>query len=78
MIHDWIAVSTCDDHCAIHMQNTYLRNIIMVGSQVIFGWIELGPHVDQLATNMFALADSSLMMHLCRHYWDVENHQQCT
>ena len=60
-----------------HMQNTFFRNNIMVVSQVIFSGIILGPHVDQLVSNLFALADSSLKMQLCYHYWEVKNLQQC-
>jgi len=77
MIHEWIAASTCDNCKVIDMQNTYLWNNIMVVSQVIFSGITLGPHVDQLVTNMFALAKSSLMMQLFCHYWEVKNLQQC-
>jgi len=77
MIYEWIVASTCDDHCAIRLQNTYLWNTIIVVSQVIFGGITLGPHVDQLVANLDALAESSLMTQLCHHYWDVNNHQQC-
>jgi len=76
MIHEWIAASTCDNRKVIHMQYAYLWNNIMVVSQVIISGITLGPHVYQFVTNMFALAVSSLMMQLCRHYWEVKNLQQ--
>ena len=49
----------------------------MFDSEVVFCRITLGPHVDQLATRMLPLADSLIMMQLCRHYWEVKNHQQC-
>jgi len=60
------------------MQNTYsTKNDIMFVSQVMNGGIALGPRVDQLATSTLALAFSLMMMQLCRHYWEVQNLQQC-
>jgi len=44
----------------------------MVVSQVILSGITLEPRVDQLVTIKVALADSLMMMQLCRHYWEVE------
>jgi len=59
------------------MQNTYLWDILMFVSQVIFSGITLGLHVNQLVTGTPARADSNMMMQLCRHNWEVKNLQQC-
>jgi len=60
-----------------HVQTTSLWNIIMVVSQVILSGIMYGLRVDQLATGFPALADSLMMMQLCRHYLEVKTLQQC-
>ena len=36
----------------------------------------LEPRVDQLVTITVTLADSNIMMQLCRHNWEVKNLQQ--
>jgi len=46
-------------------------------SQEIFSRITLGLHVDQFVISELALADSTMVMQLCRHYWQVKNLQQC-
>ena len=46
-------------------------------TQVILSGITLLLHVDQFAASTLALADSHMMMQLCRHYWEVKNLQQC-
>ena len=56
---------------------TSTKNNILFVSQVIFSGITLGPHVHQLVIGTPSLADSLLMMQLCRHYWEVKNHQLC-
>jgi hypothetical protein len=48
----------------------------LFGSQVILSGITLEPRVDQLVTMTVALADSNMMIQLCRHYWEVKNLQQ--
>ena len=50
----------------------------MFVSQVILGGITLEPRVDQLVETMVALVDSTMMMQLCRHNWEVKDLQQCT
>jgi len=55
---------------------TYVDANIFV-SQVILRGITLEPRVDQLAKTTVALADSDMMMQLCRHNWEVKNLQQC-
>ena len=59
------------------MQNTYLRNNIMVVSPVVFSGITFELHVDQIVMSTLALADSLMMMQLCCYYWDVNSLQQC-
>jgi hypothetical protein len=49
----------------------------MFVSQVILSRITLEPHVDQLVKTTVALADSTMMMQLHRHNWEVKNLQQC-
>jgi hypothetical protein len=49
----------------------------MFVSQVILSGITLEPHVDQLVKTTVALADSTMMMQLSRHSWEVKNLQQC-
>jgi hypothetical protein len=48
----------------------------MVISQVILSGITLEPRVNQLVKTMVILADSTMMMQLCRHNWEVKNLQQ--
>jgi hypothetical protein len=45
----------------------------MLVSQIILGGISFEPHVDQLVTGTFALADSNMMTQLYHYYWDVKN-----
>ena len=59
------------------MQNTYLWNIIIVVSEVMFSGLTVEPHVGQLVTRILVLADSLMMMQSCRQYWEVKNPQQC-
>jgi hypothetical protein len=49
----------------------------MVVSQVIRSGITLEPRVDRLVRTTVALAESRMMMQLCRHHWEVKNLQQC-
>jgi hypothetical protein len=37
----------------------------------------LEPRVDHLVVTTVTLADSNIIMQLCRHYWEVKNLQQC-
>jgi len=48
----------------------------MVVSQVNLSGFTVEPCVDQLVKATVALADSTMMMQLCRHYWEVKNLQQ--
>jgi len=59
-----------------HMPNTYLWNNIMFVSQVIFSNITLGLRVNQLVMDTPALADSSMIVQLCYHYWEMKNFQE--
>ena len=69
----------------VHVTNRYVvkcktptcEYLNMVVSQVILSGILHQPRVDQLVKTMVALADSTMMMELCRHYWEVKNPQQC-
>jgi hypothetical protein len=47
-------------------------------SQVILSGITLEPHVDQLVRTTVALADSTMMLQLCRRKWEAKNLPQCT
>ena len=79
MLHVWIAEGTCTMYATWCMQNTYLsKNDIIFVSQVIISGIILGPHVHLVVIGMPSLADSLMMMQLCRHYWVVKTLQQCT
>ena len=49
----------------------------MYVSQVYLSGFTFELRVDQLVITTLALADSNMMMQLCRHYWGVRNHQQC-
>ena len=49
----------------------------MFVSQVILSGITLEPRVDQLVATTVTLADSNMMMQLCRPNWEVKNLQQC-
>jgi len=60
-----------------HVHKSYLWNIMMVVSQVVFSGIILGLRVDWLVISMSWLADSFSMMQSWRHYWEVKNLQQC-
>jgi len=53
------------------MQNAYLRYVNMFVSQVILSGITLEPCVDQSVKTTVALADSTMMMQLRRHNWEV-------
>ena len=44
----------------------------MCVSQVIFSGMTLEPCVDQVVISQLALADSNVMMQLCRHYQEVK------
>jgi hypothetical protein len=44
----------------------------MFVSQVILSGITLEPSVEQLVTIKVALADSNMMMQLCRNSWEVK------
>jgi len=59
---------------AKHLPEKYVN---MVVSQVNLSGFTLEPHVDQLVKDTVAQADSTMMMQLCRHYWEVKNLQQC-
>jgi hypothetical protein len=48
----------------------------MFVSQVILSRITLKRRVDQFVETTIALADSVMMMQLCRHNWEVKNLQQ--
>ena len=48
----------------------------MCVSQVILSGITLESRVDQLVRTMITLADSTVMMQLCCHNWEVTNLQQ--
>jgi hypothetical protein len=50
----------------------------MFVSQVIISGISLEPWVNQLVKTTDALADTTMVMELCRHKWEVKNVQQCT
>jgi hypothetical protein len=49
----------------------------MFVSQVIVSGITLELHVDQLVTIIVALVDSTMMMQLCHHNWEVKKLPQC-
>jgi len=49
---------------------------MLVGQAVLSG-ITYEPRVDQLVKTTVALADSDMMMQLCRHNWELKNLQQC-
>jgi len=59
---------------AKHLPAKYVNMIVR---QEILSGITLGPRVDQLVETIVALADSTMMMQLCRHNWKVKNLQQC-
>jgi len=48
----------------------------MLVRQVILTWITLEPRVTELVKTTVALADSTMMMQLCRHNREVKNLQQ--
>ena len=45
--------------------------------QVILSGMTLGPCVEQLAVGTPVLTDSTMMMQLCRHYWELKTLPQC-
>jgi hypothetical protein len=57
-----------------HLLTKYVNMVVSHGG--LSGFTH-EPHVDQLVETMVALADSGMMMQLCRHYWEVKNLQQC-
>ena len=72
----WAHVATIT---VARMQNTYsAKNNIKFVTQLIIRGITHGPQVDQLVIGTASLAYSLMMMRLCRHYWDMQNYQQCT
>jgi len=68
----------CDVFRDVHVQNTYLWEREHVVSQVIFSWITLQRRVDQLVKTTVAPANTTMMMQLSSHYWEVKNLQRCT
>ena len=54
---------------AKHLPAQYVNMIV---SQVILSGITLGPRVDQSVETVIALADSTMMMQLCCHNWEVK------
>jgi len=53
------------------------KYVNMCVSKVVLSGITLGPRIDQLVRTKVTLADSTMMMQLCRHNWEVKNLQQC-
>jgi hypothetical protein len=59
-----------------HAKHLSAKYVNMFVSQVVLSGITLEPRVDQLVTIKVALADSNVMMQLCRNGWEVKNLQQ--
>jgi len=78
MIHEGIAAVTQGYNYGSLMQTPICKANIMLFGQVIFSRNTLGPHVNQLVIGKPSLADSTIMMQLCRRCWEVENLPHCT
>ena len=65
------------NHWDDQMQYTYLQYVNMFVSQLIHSGMIIELRVEQLVTATVALADSNMIMQLCRPYWEMKNLQQC-
>lgn len=78
IIHEWIVAGTCSyNYGSLYAKQLLRQDDIMIVSEVIFSWVTLRLHVDNEVRSQLAVADLLMMIHLCRHSWEVTNLKQC-